>query len=305
MKRSVFKPLLIGLTVLMASSCAKNSKLNPVTVPPVNNDLNPVQNPKIAHVICDYDFNDTTLTNHGWTKSFDDEFDGDLSQWNVWHGGGFQKELQCYEPANATISNGVLKLTSTAETVTGPKTIGNDTAATFNFTSGGVQSKTPISASPATPKVLTVARIKIPRAYGLASAFWSYGNSWPQQGEVDYLEARCDDPTTYFTDFFYGTDLNKNIVPVPQSFVQNRTDGDLSQCYHVYEMLWEQNQLTVYLDGQVVETKASSYVSDLFGKTEYVTLNLAVGGLLYNDITKANIQNATMYVDYVKVFTSK
>ncbi|HVV56616.1 MAG TPA: glycoside hydrolase family 16 protein [Mucilaginibacter sp.] len=292
-------------SALLLGSCKKNTQLPTQHIQGNDTNINPVQNPKIAHIICDYDFSDTTLTNHGWTKTFEDNFDGDLSKWNVWHGGGFQKELQCYEPDNLTIDSGVLKISSKTQTVTGPKSISNDTTATFNYTSGGIQSKEPISANSQTPKVLIVARIKIPHAYGLASEFWSYGNDWPTQGEIDYLEARCDDPTNYFTDFFYGTTLNKNIVPIPQSFVSNRTDGDLSSCYHVYEMEWSQNALTVYLDGQIVETKNSSYVADLFGKTEYVTLNLAVGGLLYDSITPANIQNSTMYVDYVKVFTSK
>ena len=83
-------------------------------------------------------------------------------------------------------------------------------------------------------------------------------------------------------------------------------DADLTQCYHVYEMVWEQNQLTSYLDGKVVEVKTSGgYIPGLFGKTERITLNVAVGGDFFTNLDPTQIQTGTMYVDWVKVFTSK
>jgi hypothetical protein len=42
----------------------------------------------------------------------------------------------------------------------------------------------------------------------------------------------------------------------------------------------------------------------LFGKTERITLNLAVGGFSFQTFTLRLIQTGTMYVDWVKVFTS-
>jgi len=304
-KTTLIKCLLAGISIIIAGGCKKHSDLQGqnVSVNPTN--LDPVLNPIIAHVVCDYDFNDTTLTNHGWKKTFDDDFSGDLSKWTLWHGGGLQNELQCYQPENLKVENGILQINAKKETVTGPKTISNDSTQTFNYTSGGLQSKTPISADSENPKVKLVARVKVAHGYGLASAFWSYGNNWPQNGEIDVMEARGDDATKYFTDFFYGPDVNKNVVPIPESYVSNRTDGDLSTCYHVYETEWDQHVLVVKVDGQVIETKSSAYVASLFGKTQYVTLNLAVGGLLYNTLNAANIENGTLYVDYVKVFISK
>jgi beta-glucanase (GH16 family) len=260
-------------------------------------------NPNTAHVVCDYNFNDTTLTKSGWIKTFEDNFDSDLSNWSVLTG-GVQNELQCNEPGNVQIVNGVLQITSKKESVTGPKTLNNDTLKSFDYTSGWIVDKKPISISDATPRMRIVARIKIASGYGLTSRFLSYGNNWPTGGEIDYLQVRGDDTKRYATDYYYGTTTGKNLVT--NAVLYNPADADLSACYHVYEMEWSKNALTSYLDGQLVETKTSGgYISDLAGKNEFISFSLPIGGLYYNNLNTANIQTGTMYVDYVKVFTSK
>ena len=55
-----------------------------------------------------------------------------------------------------------------------------------------------------------------------------------------------------------------------------------------------------------METKRSgTHIPDLFGKTERITLNLAIGGGFFPGLDKTLIQAGAMYVDWVKVFTSK
>ncbi len=87
------------------------------------------------------------------------------------------KELECYEPANAQIVNGVLQLTAQQQTVTGPKYVGVDTLQSFNYTSAWLVSKQKFSANATTPKVRGFARIKVASGYGLTSFFWSFSNS--------------------------------------------------------------------------------------------------------------------------------
>ncbi|HEX3386560.1 MAG TPA: hypothetical protein VHS53_15275, partial [Mucilaginibacter sp.] len=67
-------------------------------------------NPQTASATCDYDSSDTSLTNHGWTKTFDDEFSNGLGNWDALTG-GVQKELELNQPANVQVSNGVLTIT--------------------------------------------------------------------------------------------------------------------------------------------------------------------------------------------------
>lgn len=308
MKTKMYLPLFLSAILAMGIGCKReapaisdpNSSDNnlPVTLP-----LNKQNVTVNAHAICDYVFNDTTLTNHGWTKTFEDNFDTDLSKWNIWTGGAYNNELEYYQAANLQVTGGNLLINAKKETVTGVTTPSNSTLKTFNYTSGRIECKTNISASTSNPKVRIVARIKLPGGYGLWPAYWSYGDPWPTQGEIDYLESRSQEPTKYQTNYFYGRTANRNLVTNQVGYIL--TDGDLTTCYHVYEMLWSQNSLDSYFDGVLVESKTGSYVPNLFGKTERVTLNLAVGGDFFTNLDTTKIVPGTMYVDYVKVFTSK
>jgi beta-glucanase (GH16 family) len=77
-----------------------------------------------------------------------------------------------------------------SENVTGPTTPFDVTPKTFNYTSGRIESKANFSASSFSPVVRMMTRIKLPAGYGMWPAFWSYGDPWPTQGEIDILEAR-------------------------------------------------------------------------------------------------------------------
>ncbi|CAN5240890.1 hypothetical protein BH20BAC1_BH20BAC1_03340 [soil metagenome] len=106
----------------------------------------------------------------------------------------------------------------------------------------------------------------------------------------------------YQTNYFYGRAANRNQVRNAEGYVT--TDVSLQTCYRVYELISSQNSLEFFFDGQQVKNNTGSYVSSLFGKTERITLNLAVGGLFFSNLDPAQIQTGTMYVDWVKVFTS-
>ncbi|MDO3628709.1 glycoside hydrolase family 16 protein [Mucilaginibacter sp. BT774] len=278
----------------------KNSTNGPISTTKIN--------PQTTTATCDFDVSDTSLTNHGWTKAFDDEFTGDLSNWYVLVG-GLHGELQCNEAANAQIVNGVLQITAKRETVSGPKTVNNDTTASFDFTSAWLSTKQSFSANSTTPKVRLVARIKVATGYGVTSLFWTYGNGvWPTTGEIDCVEAQGNTTKMYSTDYAYGTTPGHSLVS--GSLLYNPTSSDLASCYHVYVMEWTQNSLNSYLDGNLVEMKttvgAGGHINNLFGTSQYVSLNVPVGGWFYDKhLNPADIQCGTMYVDYVKVFTSK
>ena len=260
----------------------------------------PQPNP-VVHGVCGYDLNEAALP--GWTKTFEDNFTTDLNKWNIWHGGAFNNELQLYQQANLKIVNGILEIAAVKETVNGPTTPFDATPKTFNYTSGRIESTTLFSASGSTPKIRMSARIKLPAGYGMWPAFWSYGDPWPTQGEIDILEARGQEEFKYQTNYFYGKTVNRNLVRGAEGFVT--ADVSLQSCYHVYEMIWSQNSLQFYFDGVLVKTNSGGYVPSLFGKSEKLTLNVAVGGNFFSNLDPAQIQTGTMYVDWVKVFTSQ
>lgn len=203
---------------------------------------------------------------------------------------------------NLQLSSGVLNIICKKEAVTGPTTPFDATAKTFAYTSGRIESKLLYSASSTSPKIRMTARIKLPAGYGMWPAFWSYGDPWPTQGEIDILEARGQEPFQYQNNYFYGRAKNRNLVTNGSTVITSSVN--LQTCWHVYEMIWSQASLTFLLDGQVVDTKAGGYITNLFGKKEKVVLNLAAGGLFFSNLDPAQIQPGTLQVDWVKVFKS-
>jgi beta-glucanase (GH16 family) len=305
----LFRPLvLIAMLLVGFGNCADDSKEpSPVIVPNPDpkQDLNPEETvtiPDVAPVVCDFEIEEDSLTAKGWTKVFDENFDADLSKWNVWTGGAFNNELQYYQAANLSLQDGALLITAKKETVTGATNPFESTQKTFAYTSGRIESKTTVSANAATPRVRIMARIKLPSGYGMWPAFWSYGDPWPTQGEIDILEARGQEHQQYQTNYFYGTSSGVNVVNNATGII--KASDDLTECYHVYELIWEQSMLITILDGTVMERKISGgHINSLFGKQERITLNLAVGGLFFSNLDPEQITPSVMYVDWVKVFT--
>lgn len=292
--------------LLIGSACTSCKKT--VTAPPPAPTPNPPETLKLAKPIqaiadCNYQFDEAALTTAGWAKTFDDDFTAGLGNWSVWRGGAFNNELQYYQPENIQVANGALVITARKENVTGRTHPWDETQKTFTYTSGRIESNTYVSANTATRKVRMAARIKIAKGYGMWPAFWSYGDPWPTQGEIDILEARGQEPDKYQTNYFYGRQEGRNLVRGATGYIT--ANMDLSTCYHVYELVWEQNSLTSYLDGKQIEVKtAGGYIDDMFGKSQRIALNLAVGGAFFTALDPTKIETGAMYVDWVKVFTA-
>jgi beta-glucanase (GH16 family) len=250
---------------------------------------------------CDYDRTDASLTSTGWTRVFDEPFSGNLAQWKVWTGGAFNNELQHYQSANLAVANGILSISARRETVVGATTPFNPALSSFDYTSGRIESIAHFSGTQKKPDVRMAARLKLPAGYGMWPAFWSYGDPWPTQGEIDILEMRGQSPFEYNTAYWYGRRAGLN--QVQNSAVTIQTGTSLTDCWHVYEVIWSKDALTFMLDGQVVDVKTGGMISSMFRKQQRVTLNLAVGGLFFSNLDPSLIQPGILQADWVKVYT--
>lgn len=247
---------------------------------------------------------DSVFTNAGWTKVFDDDFNKDLSKWNIWTGGAYNHELQYYRKNNLVLKNGILHIIAKKEKVTGVTRPDIPDLSLFDYTSGRIESKASFSANSKTPRIRIAARMKLASGYGMWPAFWSYGTPWPAQGEIDFVELRGHEPYHYSTNYFYTQENGAIEISDAVGFIT--TDKDLTTGYHVFEMEWAENTLTSYLDGKVVETKTGGgYIPQLFGKKQHLVLNLAVGGGFFPDLKEQLIQPKTFCIDWVKVFAGK
>jgi len=304
MKTSILTILIAGGLLVSLNSCKKNSS-DPNPGPNNNNNGSQTNvtptNPVTSVTTCDYDMSDTTLTNHGWTKSFEDKFTN-LDNWYALTG-GVTNEVMCFQPANAKVVNGELQIVVKKETVTGPVTVNSAAKQSFDYTSASLTSNQTFSANSTTPKVRIVARVKMASGYGMTSIFNSFGTDWPTNGQINYFQVTGNDTREYATNYFYGTQANQNIVTNGMQY--NPVNSDLASCYHVFMTEWTQNSIKYYIDGTLVETKSGGSIPSLFGKQQALGLSVPVGGSFYLNFVPANIQVGTMYVSYVKVFTSK
>lgn len=241
-----------------------------------------------------------------WNLVFEEEFDKDLSQWNAWNSGAFNEEIQMYRPEQLSLKNGLLTITTVRKAVTGASTIADATIKEFEYVSGRIESKKLFGPSDldGQKEFRFTARIKLPNGHGMWPAFWTYGDPWPLQGEIDILEARGGKPLEFLSNLFYGTQPGISIIN--EIDVLHDIGQDLTKEFHVYEMIWKADSISILFDGKLLHTYSANqenYVAEFFDKKQKVVLNTAVGGWFFEDRDSANYaDNAAMEVDWVRVF---
>ncbi len=260
----------------------------------------------------------------GWNLIWNDEFNGnslDTTKWSCQIGNGLtasgnsgwgNNELEYYtnSPDNVYVQNGALNITALPQTVTDPN------EGTFNVTSGRLRSVTNNS----TLFSFKYGRIdfcaKLPDGSGIWPALWmlpsdpSIYGVWAASGEIDVMEARGRVTNSVCGTIHYGgTWPANNHLGEDYYFSDGKTfDSD----YHVYSLIWEQDKLKWYVDGQCfyVLTNDSWYSTAApnnpfapFDQEFYIIMNVAAGGMFDGGIVPdASAYPATMQVEYVRVY---
>ena len=242
-----------------------------------------------------------------WQLVFEDNFDQDLSQWNVWYGGAYNNEIQLYSPEQLTLNNGILRINTKRQAIQGPTTNVDSTAKDFEYVSGRIESKTlfGFTEEEGDQQYRFVARLKLPSGQGMWPAYWTYGDPWPTAGEIDILEARGNEPLQFQSNLFYGPNpgINVNV----ETEVEHAIKSDLTADFHVYEMIWNKDNIQILFDGTLLHTyeaNKKNNIAQMAGKLQKVVFNTAVGGWFIGDnIDSAQFaDSATMEVDWVRVF---
>ena len=241
-----------------------------------------------------------------WELVFEDQFDGDLNQWNVWESGAYNEEIQYYTGEQVRTENGLLFIEAERRLTEGPSKINSEVVQQFEYVSGRIESKERYGPSSDTGAQIYrfVASIKLPRGHGMWPAFWTYGDPWPTQGEIDILEARGGEQTKFQSNIFYGAEPGKNINVKAESY--HEIGADLTEEFHVYEMTWSADQIDIYLDGRLLHRYQSNDMNNIdkiFGSRQKVVLNTAVGGWFFKDRDSSNYADSSvMQVDWVRVY---
>ncbi|MBR1930005.1 MAG: Ig-like domain-containing protein [Lachnospiraceae bacterium] len=262
----------------------------------------------------------------GWTLYFNEEFDGNALDTNYWsHDLGYfldpsdpgtkgwgNNEMEYYTDSaeNSYVGDGALHLIAKNEPRTFTCTDAAQTQVTAGYSSAKVISKDKVK--------FTYGRIdfraKLPAGQGLWPALWMLPNdnvygTWACSGELDVMEARGRTPGVVTGTIHYGgTWPDNKHTGLDYEFPEGSGFDD---GYHVYSAIWEEDNITWYVDGNfysfVPKSKwwSANSGSDTapFDQDFYIVMNLAVGGWFDDDILpESDFTSAEMLVDYVRVY---
>lgn len=280
---------------------------------------------------------------NGYKLAFSDEFNGtslDTSKWGYQYGcfdPGQRSQAQYTDSSeNVSVHDGYLSLTARySPTKTKwdgsqvPRTCKNgSTTYDAPFTSGMITTKKSdgevLYAAPGSG-FYAEARIKLPSARSSWSSFWGTGTKggWPGNGEIDIFESKGYDPSYLMSNVHTPRVGNPKKTEQHQGMMQGDTASSQSE-FHTYGMLKTADAIEFYFDGKMTHRVR---MSDIKGDNPFLDpennlvlkLNHMVGG---NYLTSANdwsdktyvdatgfaddyknADGATMYVDYVRVYT--
>jgi beta-glucanase (GH16 family) len=205
---------------------------------------------------------------------------------NGWGNG--EEQFYTNRPANAVIEDGNLKIIAKKENYQGAAYTSArlKTQDKFDFTYGRVE-----------------VRAKLPKGGGTWPALWMLGSnfpevSWPACGEIDIMEYVGNEPGSI-----------QSALHNPSSFGDTKYKKsteitDESDSFHVYSMIWSEEQISFYLDGErfyIYRPESRNSNNWPYNKPQFLIMNVAMGGTLGGDIDPAFSESA-MEIDYVRIY---
>lgn len=254
------------------------------------------------------------------TLLFEDNFDGNSlnpdnwfadnnimgedpdATWGVRRGGNWSKD-------NVIVEDGVLKIRTD-----------------YNETSGRYHSGAVSSAKLFDQKFgYFEIKCKLPKAYGIWSAFWLLNNEYGQDNEgngrkygaeIDIMEGPCWPKSKVQQAVHKGGYGDKTHTSIFNPRWVTESWGDIYDEFHTYGVFWNEDIYKFYVDDKCVWT--TSYNNDVSQLAEYMIISVEIGG---DDnfeptknpwtfvggkpiIVKGNDKNlpADFIIDYVKVW---
>jgi beta-glucanase (GH16 family) len=159
-------------------------------------------------------------------------------------------------------------------------------------------------------------RAQVPEAQGFWPAAWLLGNNiatanWPACGEQDVLERVNAAGTPDWNEgSIHGSGFTGGSLGTTYDFPSGQTAAG----WHTYGMIWSKGSVAYYVDDptQPYVTYATSSLSGLSGavwpfdggQSNFIILNLAVGGSWPGSPNVSTPFPSEMHVDYVRVYTN-
>lgn len=246
-----------------------------------------------------------------WADEFEGEGAPDPANWTFEEGFQRNSELQWYQSENAYVENGMLVIEGRRERRENPTFVpgsnGEFARRRFiNYTSSSVTTKGLHAWQYGRFEV----RARFPAEKGLWPAIWFLGEegSWPGRGEIDLLEYYDHSILANFAWAENGPrearwQARKIALPMLSD------DPNWDQEFHVWTMDWDEDSISLYLDGRLmnrialdtVHNHAGAAVANPFRQPHYLLLNLALGGQHGGSVRDTQFP-ARYEIDYVRVY---
>ena len=266
---------------------------------------------------------------NSWKLVWSDEFNQtvgqapDTSVWNydIGHGsnGWGNNELQRYTDSTNNVY--IADLSSDSGSSDGRALAIKAQKEGSEYTSGRIQTQNKQYCK--FGRIETKLRVENGSQSGVWPAFWmlgqnynasgnnwngAYGASpWPSCGEIDIMEHRNAETQVIGTLHWNPSTTNYEHVYAGSETTNSFGAIDTIENWHTYAIEWYEDCMKWYVDGICYQTmNISSEQMDEFQRDHFIILNLALGSnsspFTLNQTVSANFTNATMYVDYVRVF---
>jgi len=247
-----------------------------------------------------------------WAEEFNGKGLVDEKHWEYEEGLVRNEELQHYTVkrlANARQQDGVLILEAHAEKVENPEFEQGSkdwrkARRVSQFSSASINTQNRHSWQYGLVEV----RAALPKGKGVWPAIWMMGENrskvgWPKCGELDIMEYVSQTPKTIFATLHWF-DVAGKAKNGHAKFGRSIECLDV-QNMHVYALEWDEQQVSMYLDGKCYYNMplaaANAASGNAFAKPFYILLNLAVGGS-WGGAADASVYPQQFKVDYVRVF---
>lgn len=244
-----------------------------------NGFLSSAEHPSMQQVWSD-EFNGSQLNPDFWTYELGNGCSVGICGWG-------NNELQSYTNSvnNITVQNGALTI------------IARETSGSYSSARIKTQTKKPFRFG------RMDVRAKLPKGKGIWPAIWMLGENitsigWPACGEIDIMELVGHQPQTVHGTLHYNSGGYSTT-----SGSKSLTQGDFSDQYHVFTLVWDFNSIAWYVDHEKFKTFTRPSLGEYpFNNQFFFILNVAVGGNWPGNPDNTTVFPQEMQVDYIRVF---